>query len=71
MKKGTNIILIIFCSLVFFFCLSGVMMIGSSSVAAPLEQKEHYLFVLHVYETGVALSFLAFVYLIFFQKVIK
>ena len=71
MKQGIKTILIVICFLFFFFCLSGFAMTGSFSVNAPLEQKEHYQFLINLYTSGVILSFFLLVYLIFFVKVAK
>lgn len=71
MKQGVKTILIVLCLLFLFFCLSGFAMTGSFSVNAPLEQKEHYQFLITLYTSGVILSFFLLVYLIFFVKVAK
>ena len=71
MKKGIKIVLIVFCLLILFFCLSGFAMVGSFSVAAPLEQQAHYQFVSNLYAIGSLSSFFLLVYLIFFTKVSK
>jgi len=71
MKQGIKAILIVICLLFFFFCLSGFAMSGSFSVNAPLDQKEHYQFLINLYTSGTILSFFLLVYLIFFVKVAK
>jgi len=71
MKQGIKTILIVICLLVLFFCLSGFVMVGSFSVNAPLEQKEHYQFVINMYTLGSVSSFSFLVYLIFFMKEAK
>ena len=71
MKQGIKTILIVISLLFFFFCLSGFMMMGSFSVLAPVEQKEHYQFVVNLYVSGIILSILLVLYLIFFVKTSK
>ncbi len=46
-------------------------MMGSFSVNAPVEQKEHYQFVIYLYASGIIFSILLFLYLIFFMKISK
>jgi len=46
-------------------------MTGSFSVHAPLEQKEHYQFVINLYVIGSLFSLFLLVYLMFFTKVSK
>ena len=71
MKQGIKTILIVICLLFFLFCLSGFAMTGSFSENTPLEQKEHYQFLINLYTSGVIISSFLLVYLIFFVKIAK
>jgi len=68
MKQATKTILIVFCCLFLFFCLSGVVMTGDFSMNGTVEEKEHFIFVQNIYKVGSLVSMLSLLYLIFFVK---
>ena len=68
MKQVVKEVLIVFCFLFLFFCLSGVVMTGDFSMHGTVKQKEHFLFVQNIYKVGILISTFFLIYLIFFTK---
>jgi len=68
MKQVTKTILIVFCWLLLFFCLSGVVMTGDFAMHGTVAEKEHFIFAQNVYKLGSLVSIFFLLYLIIFVK---